>query len=55
MGVKGCYFFYKVLNMDSDAERFMDMNIVPKDQDQTRNVLWMMIFRIFMGKTCFFF
>ena len=40
--------------MDSDAERYMDMNIVPKDQDQTRNVLWMMIFRIFMGKTCIF-
>ena len=35
--------------MDSDAERFMDMNIVLKDQDQTRNVSWMMIFRIFIG------
>ena len=39
--------------MDSDAEWYMDMDIVLKDQDQTRNVLWMMIFRIFIGKTFF--
>ena len=46
--------FYNVLNMDSYVERLMYMNIVPKDQDQARNVLCMMIFRIFMGKTCIF-
>ena len=46
--------FYVVLNMDSDAERFMDMNIVPKDQDLTKNVLWMIFLEFLWAKLAFF-
>ena len=40
--------------MDCDSECSMDANMLVTDQDQTRTVLWIVIFSIYMGKSCFY-
>ena len=40
--------------MDCDSECSMDANMLVTDQDQTRTVLWIRIFSIYMGKSCFY-
>ena len=40
--------------MDCDSECFMDANMLVMDQDQTRTVLWIVIFSMYMGKSCFY-
>ena len=40
--------------MDCDSECFMDANMLVTDQDQTRTVLWIVIFSIYIGKSCFY-
>ena len=40
--------------MDCDSECSMDANMLITEQDQTRTVLWIVIFSMYIGKSCFY-